>query len=181
MRRKIFWFILCVLVLGIISSFYIISNRFFPNKYRNLINDLSVQHQIDPLLVAAIINVESSYRRQAVSNSGAHGLMQLMPVTAIEIAKRMDLLDQRLDLFDPATNITLGINHYQWLFKKFKDRKLALMAYNAGQQKVIDWQEQYPNMKTKDLLENVAYKETRTYVWKIEFIYFLLKLCCLGK
>jgi len=80
---------------------------------------------VDPALVEAIIEVESSFRPDAVSRSGATGLMQLMPATA----KDLEVTDR----FDPRQNIHGGVKYISQLMKRFdNDLTLAVAAYNAG-------------------------------------------------
>jgi soluble lytic murein transglycosylase len=85
---------------------------------------------LDPLLVAAIIKVESRFDPFAVSHVGALGLMQLMPPTAQELSA--EKLNKR-HLFDPVLNIELGTAYVARLLQRFDgDLGRALIAYNAG-------------------------------------------------
>lgn len=99
----------------------------------------SLKHALDPLLVLAVINVESHFRHAAVSPRGARGLMQIRPFVATALAQEIGLgLDsetQTLDpesLDDPILNIKLGVFYLQELKKRFQDVRLALTAYNWG-------------------------------------------------
>ena len=87
-------------------------------------------HGLDPLLVAAVIHVESHYDPRAVSPVGARGLMQLMPATASELARRSG--SPRPELFDPETNVALGTRYLAQLLRDFGSADRALVAYNAG-------------------------------------------------
>lgn len=90
-------------------------------------------HDMEPELVLAVIRVESGYYNFAVSQVGAMGLMQLLPSTAEELA-----LDRGLDwygpqtLFDPASNVALGVAYLSWLRERYHDTGVALAAYNWG-------------------------------------------------
>src|SRR5215212_7272145 len=93
--------------------------------YGQIIASMSEAHGVDPMLVRALIQVESNYRPQAKSNKGAMGLMQLMPATAREYNVR--------NPYDPKTNIETGIKHLKTLITRFGNSvELALAAYNAG-------------------------------------------------
>jgi len=85
---------------------------------------------IDPLLVIAVMRVESKLDVNAVSSCGAVGLMQLRPSTAHWLAKKEGLPDTAME--DPAANVQLGIRYLHRLIKRFKDIDTALIAYNAG-------------------------------------------------
>jgi soluble lytic murein transglycosylase len=90
----------------------------------------SRRNGLDPLLVAAIIQVESHFDPFAVSNVGACGLMQIMPPTAKELSG--EHLKPK-HLFNPVLNIELGTAYIGRLFDRFGgDLRRALIAYNAG-------------------------------------------------
>jgi len=85
---------------------------------------------LDPLLVFAIIEVESSWEPEAVSNRGARGLMQLRPSTLESEARSggLGLGDPQ----DPVLNVRAGIRYFRRMVKSFGNTDLALVAYNAG-------------------------------------------------
>jgi soluble lytic murein transglycosylase len=89
---------------------------------------------LDPLLVAAIISMESSFRPAVVSDAGAVGLMQLRPFVAQDVAERHDLLwSGEITLVEPNQNVRLGVRYYRELVDRFQgDERLALIAYNRG-------------------------------------------------
>lgn len=95
--------------------------------YANLVQQAAERHGVDPHLVHALIEVESSYRADVVSAAGAMGLMQLMPVTA----KHYGVVDP----LDPESNIDAGTRHLRALLDEFGPIFAldALAAYNAGQ------------------------------------------------
>ena len=102
---------------------------------------------MDPMLVRALIQVESGYRPRARSRKGAMGLMQLMPSTAREYKVR--------NPFEPKANIEAGIKHLKSLIVKFERLDLSLAAYNAGPGAVKKFNGVPP------------YRETRNYVTRI--------------
>jgi soluble lytic murein transglycosylase len=99
-----------------------------------LIVSESSKYAVDPYVVLALIKTESSFNRYSVSSKGAMGLMQLLPGTARYISdKSEDLSIGRTDeLFDPVTNIKLGIGYYAYLIDKYNSQKYAVIAYNMG-------------------------------------------------
>ena len=116
--------------------------------YDEIIAALSEAHGVDPMLVKALIQVESNNKPRARSPKGAMGLMQLMPSTAREYKVG--------NPFDPKANIEAGIKHLKGLIDRFGDRvELALAAYNAGEGAVKKFNGVPP------------YRETRNYVSKI--------------
>jgi soluble lytic murein transglycosylase len=93
----------------------------------------SRRHDIDPVLVMAVIHVESRYHAFVVSPVGAMGLMQILPSTGEELAAR-EGIDWRgpQTLFDPVVNIRLGVAYLRELTDRYGNTTLALAAYNWG-------------------------------------------------
>lgn len=125
---------------------------------------------MDPLFLTAIVFVESKFEKTAVSASGAHGLMQLMPSTALQVAKENKIRDS--DLFDPKTNLRLGSLYLNDLLKEFADTHLAVAAYNGGPNAVKEW------LRDSDGdtdIEKFGKKETRKYVKSVDKTYQKLR------
>ncbi len=91
--------------------------------------------RIDPLLVLALIEVESSYDPDALSDRGARGLMQLREPTLRREVERAGL--EWDDAHDPAVNVQAGIRYLRRLLNAFGREELALMAYNAGPNRIL--------------------------------------------
>lgn len=105
--------------------------------------------QVQADLLHAVIRAESAYDAKAMSSKGAAGLMQLMPATA----KRYGVLDRQ----DPKQNVQGGASYLRDLLAMFdNDLRLALAAYNAGENAVIQYGRQIP-----------PYPETQNYVDKV--------------
>jgi soluble lytic murein transglycosylase len=85
---------------------------------------------LDPVLVLAIIEVESGWDPDAVSDRAAHGLMQLQIPTLADEAADGQLAS--VDAHDPIVNVRAGVRYYARLLKRFSDPELAMVAYNAG-------------------------------------------------
>jgi soluble lytic murein transglycosylase-like protein len=90
--------------------------------------------RVDPLLVLAVIHVESSFDPKAVSRAGAVGLMQVRGPTLREEMKRSRL--RFTDAFDPLTNVQAGVRYLRRLLDRFGELEVALMAYNAGPSRI---------------------------------------------
>ena len=118
--------------------------------YGDLIHAAAARHDLNPVLVSALVGAESAFDANAVSSKGARGLMQLMPATA----ERFGLLPQ--DVFDPERNLDAGTRYLAWLTRRFKGRlPWILAAYNAGEGTV----ERFGGVP--------PYRETRAYLQRI--------------
>lgn len=94
----------------------------------------SKRHSLDPLLVLALIRVESRFRHAAVSTRGARGLMQIRPHVGAALAAEAEIENWQgaKSLDDPILNVKLGIFYLGELKARFRDLNLALSAYNLG-------------------------------------------------
>jgi soluble lytic murein transglycosylase len=120
----------------------------------------STNYDLNPALLAAVIEQESKFRADAKSSAGAIGLMQLLPATAKGIAIHTGGSKFVVsDLYTPEINIRYGAWYLHHLMQKYGDEKTALAAYNAGQQNVDSWRAQG---------QGIQFAETRAYVDKVE-------------
>ncbi|HUU49972.1 MAG TPA: lytic transglycosylase domain-containing protein [Nitrospinota bacterium] len=107
------------------------------NKLAEIIYKESIRYGHDPLLIVAIISTESSFNNWAKSKKGAKGLMQILPVTAQEIAKETNINWKNDNaLYNPFINIRMGSYYLSKLNLIFEDIDLALEAYNRGPSKI---------------------------------------------
>lgn len=126
-----------------------------------------------PLLLA-MTRQESAFEREAVSRSGARGLMQLMPRTASIMARILHVRYSRRRLTtDRRYNMTLGRAYLNELLANFSGSYvLAIAAYNAGPARVKSWISQYGDPRSTgvnviDWIESIPYSETRNYVQRV--------------
>ena len=112
-----------------------------PLLYREWIEQYAYENNLQPAFVAAIIMNESSFRKDAESNVGARGLMQMMPDTAQWIAGKLDMDNYAFGhMFDPETNIRFGCWYLGYLSRMFRgDPVTVASAYHAGQGEVTGW------------------------------------------
>ncbi len=122
----------------------------------DLILEASRRRQVSPYLVGAVIFTESRFRKEARSEVGAIGLMQLMPDTAEEVAGRIGMKGyDPSSLAQPSVNIELGVAYLKYLKQRFPDESMMLAAYNAGPTLAAVWE-------AGD--RSIPYPETREFV-----------------
>lgn len=112
-------------------------------RYGSIIQKYAHSYQMDWRLILAVMKQESSFRPRVVSNKGAYGLMQIMPVTAKELTEKIGMKNAK----SPYNNIKAGIFHLKSLYRTFDESigderiKLTLAAYNAGLNRIKDAQD----------------------------------------
>jgi len=126
--------------------------KLYLTPYKEDINQAALRYDIDPAFVRAVIHAESHFNPQAISKTGAQGLMQLMPATARELGVKNSLSAQQ--------NIKGGVKHLARLLKKYNgDNELASAAYNAGEGAV----KRHGGIP--------PYKETQVYVERVGILH----------
>jgi soluble lytic murein transglycosylase len=139
----------------------------FPFSYRDLIEDESRRHDIDPYLLAALIRQESSYNPKARSWVGATGLAQVMPATGRWLAPSVGITDFREHhLTVPEVSVRMGARYLRDQLRRYDgSRDLALAAYNAGPGRADRWRRELGYGRDVDAFrEAIPFNETRHYV-----------------
>lgn len=187
MKFKVVFFAVFAIVLLLVCFFAVFGfpNYAYPIRFEEEIKNASKEFNVDKALIASVINAESHFRSDVVSNKGAVGLMQIMPSTASWLAKKLVkekgyTLNGKEEksikfvsfkneyLFDEKTNITLGSFYLSYLLNKFKDVDVAICAYNAGEGIVKKWLEDENYSKDGKSLKKIPYSETRNYLKKVK-------------
>jgi soluble lytic murein transglycosylase-like protein len=126
------------------------------SQYDSIIEKAAISASVEPNLLRAVIVVESGFNSRAVSKRGAMGLMQLMPATASRFGAS--------NPYDPRENVHAGARYLKFLINRFgQDIRLALAAYNAGEEAVERNGGQIP-----------PFTETMAYVPRVLKIYRML-------
>lgn len=157
---------------GATPAFY---PELYPRPFLNLIEGAAKKRRVDSLLIFSLIRQESHFQESAVSRAGALGVMQIMPQTALMLAKvskyrHFDLLH----LFHPQVNIDLGCFYIQFLGKLFSGRApLILAAYNAGEEAVSRWLALRNGEPLEIFIEEIPFEETQNYTKKVLTNYWM--------
>jgi peptidoglycan lytic transglycosylase len=141
----------------------------FPEVWWDTIETESARNHLDPYLVASLIRQESEFNASAVSYANAYGLMQLLPSVGRAMARQEGMTHfQTFQLLDPATNIRLGTRYLRQMLDRFGGVEVyALAAYNAGDNRVADWQAAGPYSGIDEFVESIPFTQTREYVQAI--------------
>lgn len=165
------WLILGVIgVLALVAFLFLRGPAAWQRRYYELhhvatIRSAAERHRVNPYLIAAVIEAESDWDASARSAAGAHGLMQVMPSTATELARRGRVDAERYPpeaLDDPATNIEYGTAYLRVLVERYHEIETALAAYNAGLANVDAWAKD-----GGDIRERIEFPQTRHFVLKV--------------
>ena len=158
----LFVFTACI----ILVCFALVIHAIFPRKYNKEVTAICDNVSISPNLVFALIKAESSFKKDATSQKGAIGLMQIMPDTASYVSD-LFFAGERFDLYDEKDNIIIGVTYLLYLFNKFEDKKTVLCAYNAGEGRVYEWLQNHEYSYDGKTINYIPFEETKSYVEKI--------------
>ncbi|KRW92957.1 lytic transglycosylase [Alicyclobacillus tengchongensis] len=186
-RRSMIAAVLLIAVLIVIST-----NAFwrmmYPIHYQKNIQQAAASANVDPLLIASVIRVESKFHTQDVSHAGAVGLMQLMPQTAEWIAEMIRnqktgpgaavnrLPKDAKKLASPEYNILIGSWYVKSLIQQFQGNEVAaIAAYNAGPRRVSTWLKGGVWNGKLDDIDEIPVGETRHFVDRVFYNYELYR------
>ncbi len=138
--------------------------------------------KVEPAFIYAIIRQESEFNAEAVSRSGARGLMQLMPPTAREVGGVVGAPSDAASLTgNPAANIRLGACYLERMLDQFEGSVvLAAAAYNAGPSRARQWigalgDPRAAGVDAVDWIESIPFSETRNYVQRVVEAYYVYR------
>lgn len=140
----------------------------YPEPHRDVVRAVEEREGLPSGLVHAIMRQESAFDPDVVSPALAVGLMQLLPTTAREVAKRSGVAFEEGSLTQPEVNIDLGARYLSLLLKTWKGNlPLAIASYNAGPKAVSRWLEHAGGLDLDLWVARIPYAETRTYVGRV--------------
>lgn len=141
----------------------------FPLEYADLYQRFTAKQNIPLNWALSITRQESAFNPQARSHVGAMGLMQLMPNTAKQTAKKIrQSLKKTSELYRPETNIALGTAYLAQMLDRFDGSRIyATAAYNAGPYRVKSWLKKRGHLPLDIWVEVIPYEETRIYVQRV--------------
>ena len=164
--------ILVLLIIIFVSTMYLL----FPLRYSEYVDRYSSEFGLDKKLIYSVIKIESGFDKNSVSSAGAIGLMQLLPSTAKDMASRLGLEHETIDLFDERTNIMFGCFYLSYLLGLYQNNVVnTLCAYNWGLRNVNDWI-QKGNVDKTGTITNIPVKETKVYIFKYKLTHTIYNI-----
>jgi soluble lytic murein transglycosylase-like protein/TolA-binding protein len=142
---------------------------YYPLDFAEIISEQARARGLESHLVLGLIRQESAFDFSATSSAGARGLMQIMPATGKELARRLGLRYSQDRLSDPAYSVRLGTLYLSQVLEMFEGEEvLALAGYNAGPYRIKRlWQQAGSDREIDRFLEQLSYPETRNYVKRV--------------
>ena len=152
---------LCIVALvtslfALLYGFY--EKKVYRREYKEYVEKYSAEYGVPEYTVYAVMKTESNFSKDAVSKSGAIGLMQLMPETYLWLVERSGA--EAGDIYDPEENIKYGVYLLSILYERYGEDETVFAAYNAGIGNVDKWlaEEEY----------EIKFDETKNYVNKVK-------------
>ncbi|MDO8836020.1 MAG: lytic transglycosylase domain-containing protein, partial [Vicinamibacterales bacterium] len=140
----------------------------FPLDHWPLIKRYAAAHKLDPFLVAALVAQESTFDPQARSAANAIGLMQVLPSTGRQWARKLGIRGfSARSLTNPTVNVRIGTAFFADLVRRLGSVHLALAGYNAGAHRVTRWMSERPGLPREEFIDDIPFPETQNYVKRI--------------
>jgi peptidoglycan lytic transglycosylase len=174
--RRLTWLLVGVVIVAAVVAAVVapgvdkaVKEIALPLRHEDIIRQQAADKHLDPALIAGVIYTESRFRDQT-SHAGAKGLMQLLPSTADDIARKSGgTAFVQGDLADPQVNISYGSFYLRYLLKRYGGNVvLAVAAYNAGEGRVDKWVFAARHRgEDFDRARHIPFPETRHYVEQV--------------
>ena len=184
MTRFLFKLILCTLLAGAAGlvylsmrsgdAIYTLYEWVSPARFQQhdaLIRAVAAEHQVDPMLIKALVWRESRFDAQKIGTAGERGLMQVSEKAAGDWARETKVENFRVEeLFDPKTNLTAGTWYLRHAIEHWQNQAnpvpFALAEYNAGASRAVRWAggDDTKPVGAKIFLDNIDFPGTRKYV-----------------
>ena len=140
----------------------------FPLDYWPLLQKYAEQRGLDSYVVAALVAQESNFDPAVVSPANAWGLMQVLPSTGRNLARKLGVHPfSTKRLTEAEVNVRLGTQFFADSIRRFGGVHFALAAYNAGDSRVASWQRERPDMPQDEFIDDIPFPETQNYVKRI--------------
>lgn len=148
----------------------------FPPAFWDLVVDEAGAEDISPYFILAVMREESRFKVKADSRAGAKGLMQVMPSTAVELARKRRINLDEAALLLPEFNIPIGALYLRDVLRQFDWNPIyAAAAYNAGPGSVMRWSREWGAVPFDEFVERIPFEETQSYVKRVYSSYMIYR------
>lgn len=167
-KKKIIKIGMATLIIFLVLTIFLLTFfQPYPLKYQDEIIFIGSRYSVSPVLIASVINAESSFDKDAKSTSGAIGLMQVLPTTAEWLCGIMNKAYYKDILYNPYSNIEIGTYYLKYLIHIFGDTLTALASYNAGEGNVRLWLLNSKYSEDGEKLTTTPFKQTNAYIERV--------------
>lgn len=145
---------------------------YYPLDFQEIITRSAARQGVEPTVIQAMIRQESAFDTGARSHAGARGLMQVMPATGRELARKMGLAFDTSRMSEPDFSVQLGTAYFRQVLGLFDgNQELALAGYNGGPYRIRRlWTQAAGRVEIDQFVESLELSETRTYVKRVLLI-----------
>ena len=163
-NKKIFIIIISILIIVVFLGIFKnkILKIIYPKTYKEIVSVYSEKYNVEENLVFALIKAESNFNSEAVSHREAIGVMQIMEETAKDVANKNSIKIEneniKQELLKIDNNINIGTKYLSTLLEKYKNKEIAVAAYNAGIGTVDGWIQKEIIKSDGSDIENIPYK-----------------------
>lgn len=156
--------LLCIM--GVLT-YTTVMKSMYPLKETALVEQYAQEYALPPSFVYAVMNTESGFRPDAVSDAGALGIMQMTPDTFAWLQTKTGEAMEPEALFDKETGTKYGCLFLRMLLDEFGDMRTAAAAYHAGRGQVNRWLDNSEYSKDGKQLDTIPTSDTAHYVHKV--------------
>lgn len=139
----------------------------YPCEYSDIVESNAKENNLSPWFVYAVIKCESDFISDAVSHTGAVGLMQIMPDTFTWIGGKLGEEKDFDKAYQPAVNVKYGCYLYGYLINRYNNEETAIAAYHAGIGNVDKWLKDESYSHDGKVLHTIPFPTTAKYVKKV--------------
>lgn len=162
--------IIFLILLVVIIFLSLIFFNPYPLKYKKEIIKWGEEYSVSPSIIASVIYAESGFNKDAKSDNGAIGLMQILPSTAKWVCGQINIDYNNQTLFEPEKNIQIGSYYLKYLMNKFNHLNTVLASYNAGEGNVMLWLINSEYSNDKSTIKTTPFKQTNAYIEKVNSV-----------
>ena len=165
--------VIAILVIALAYSQRLYLKNAYPIKYNGYVEKYSMQYDVDPYFVYAVIRTESDFHKTATSSIGARGLMQVTSDTFDWIKGRLGDNDITFDsMYDAETAVKYGVYLLSYLKQQLGNEQNVLCGYHAGVNRAKGWLSDSEISKDGEIIvSNIPFDDTRAYVEKVTKTY----------